>query len=317
MVTKRPHGAPAELYPRIAAEFYENSTDAQKLKRQQAVGKIQREAKTRATIDEVMRDPELTLQEKIAARRKLESQARIAEKTDAASAQLEAGRAETKQRAQRDLSAAFSEDPGAAGMPQEVNYHPGVRFSADLTMSPQEMQRTARMGRTFSTEEEIAALKAHVPRQLGSQYPAQLVPQALADAYSAEKDARLEAFDQRAVDEAKSDFASRSKLHTAEQRERANIARRRGQTAPRVNPNDFRFNSGGRMQRGSEVFDVSPGMGERDAQPAPYGGMAPDDFVANPGLRRVQPTRPTALPTVNPIGRRRPAASVFDLDHDH
>lgn len=300
-------GIPTIEFPKLAKEYYENTPEALRIKRAVEFNRRMRDSKRIASLHEVEIDPTLTLAEKLEARRKIESRARVAEATDSDVAELNAYREEKGQLAKRDLANAFSDDPNGANRYQEINYQPGVGVTGGLAMSKTEQVRTAQQnaafeGHPFTTDQEIAALKAQ-----GSQ----LLPQELQDRYNAEQRGRLSAFDTAAEDEAKSTFAGNQAQAKAASKVKRDQAAARGQTPVRINENDFRFNSGGTMQRGGQAFEVSPGLGADRAttEVKPY-GMAPADFIAPAPAVKKAPTVPS-YPTVSRIGWSRPLAEVI------
>lgn len=207
----------------------------------------------------------------------------------------------------------YSEDPDFA------THQPWTDFTKRFAvgMAPAAMVETAREnarrnGTPFTDEQEFAALKAQ---------RAQLVPQDVADRYSADKTAQLAAFDRNTADKAKADFRATRTNSSAQDRVDLEQSVNRGESpasvldrpAPppkeeRINVRDFQFNWGGTIERNGETRRVAPGIGPN--RPAVPYDQTPAEFVApratRPGVQR----QASAYPTIRPYGRSRASATL-------
>lgn len=306
---------PDAAYPRIAQEVFESSPEALKLKRQANVAQTLRQAKLQKQLSEIFNDPTLTGAEKLEAKRKLDSQARIADATDTATAQYNAAREEALGRAQKDL----------AGMPtvdryyrREINYNPGIRFEGDLSMSPDELIRTSKQlatfhGQPFTTEQEVAALRARMPG--GKHSPAQLIPKDLADRYSAETQAELSAFDQKAKAEEDSLLQARRASAQRQARIAAEVQRERSKAGVFIGPGGspaIPESSWGLMLNFAQP-QKPDNVIIRGGGPLPTDdayGMQPEDFVAPRSNGGIWPAPVPSHPTL-PNRARRASAALF------
>jgi hypothetical protein len=318
--TKRPYGAPNVVFPQIAEEYHENTPELLKLKEGIELGKVQRQAELRANLAEIQRNRAMTPAEKAAAREKLMSKARIADRTDPKAAQLTVRRNAYRKQTQRDLAQAFEEKPNNAFRPQEINYGPGGRLSGEMNMARSEQVRTAeqldraQQKPAWSTAQKIASLKSQ---------DALLLPEELQSAHNQEMQQSAIAFDAKHEGNVRRQAGAPKPAIAPGSATQAAPAPTTASAPAAESPVSVKKNSGGTMQRGGRTYRTMPGTGamREVAPPAdltsggdelrkrlqlrngiiaarnPY-GMAPEQFVAPPPKRSSAPPVP-AYPIVS------------------